>query len=127
MIIVNNYAMRLYDEVERAKIALSSEHFATIALCSENIDVWQGIARSHFEAIIAAETRRIRACLLDTLERSGLAVEDVDAVVRTGGSAQIPRFVDMLGEVFGADKVILSEVFSSMTAGLAIRAAAHSS
>ena len=126
-LVVNNYAMRLYDEVERAKIALSSAHFATIALCGEDIDVWQGIARSQFEAVIAAETRRIQACLLDTLARSGLAVEDVDAVVRTGGSAQIPRFVDMLGQVFGTDKVVLSEVFSGVTAGLAIRATAHSS
>ena len=127
-LVVNNYAMRLYDEVERAKIALSSEHFATIQLsgedgnCDNCIDVWQGIARSQFEAIIAAETRRIRACLLDTLACSGLAVEDVDAVVRTGGSAQIPCFIEMLGRIFDPDKVVLTEIFSGVTAGLAIRA-----
>jgi len=79
------------------------------------------------ETLIAAETRRIWACLLDTLARFGLAVEDVDAVVRTGGSAQIPRFVGMLGQIFGPDKVVVSEVFSGVTAGLAIRATAHSS
>jgi hypothetical protein len=30
LVLVNNYAIRLYDEVERAKIALSSAYFATI-------------------------------------------------------------------------------------------------
>jgi len=53
------------------------------------------------ETLIAAETRRIWACLLDTLARFGLAVEDVDAVVRTGGSAQIPRFGNAGGGVWG--------------------------
>lgn len=122
LILVNNYAIRLYDEVERAKIELSSKHFATIQLTGEDIDVWQPIARTQFEAIIAAETHRIETCLLDTLERSGLDASEIDAVVRTGGSAQIPRFVEMLGRIFGPDKVVLTEIFSGVTAGLAIRA-----
>lgn len=122
LILINNYAIRLYDEVEWAKIALSSEHFATIQLTGEDIDVWQPIARTQFEAIIAAETHRIETCLLDTLERSGLEAREIDAVVRTGGSAQIPRFVELLGRVFGPDKVVLTEIFSGVTAGLAIRA-----
>jgi hypothetical chaperone protein len=122
-LLVNNYAMRLYDEVERAKIALSSAIFDTIQLTGEDIDLWQPITRAQFDSIIAVETRRIQDCLLDTLGRSGLDPEQIDAVVRTGGSAQIPRFVEMLGQVFGSDKVVLSDVFSSVTAGLAIRAA----
>ncbi len=30
----------------------------------------------------------------------------IDAVVRTGGSAQIPCIVDMLGRIFGLEKVV---------------------
>ena len=84
--------------------------------------MWQPITRAQFEALITTETRRIEACLLDTLERSGLTTGEIDAVVRTGGSAQIPCFVEMLGRIFGPDKVVLSEIFSGVTAGLAIRA-----
>jgi hypothetical protein len=47
-------------------------------------------------------------------------------VVRTGGSAQIPRIVEMLHRIFTPEKVVLSDVFSSVTAGLAIRAWAGS-
>ena len=43
-------------------------------------------------------------------------------IVRTGGSAQIPCFIEMMGRFFGPEKVVLSDVFSSVTAGLAIRA-----
>ena len=121
-LLINNYAVRLFDEVERAKIALSSAYFDLIRLTGEDIDVWQPITRSHFESLIAAETRRIEACLANTLERSGLAASEIDAVVRTGGSAQIPCFIEMLGRIFDPEKVVLSEVFGGVTAGLAIRA-----
>jgi len=121
-LVVNNYAARLFDEVEQAKIALSEAHFALIRLTGDDIDVWQPLTRSQFESLIADETRRIEACLLDTLDRSGLSPAEVDTVVRTGGSAQIPCFIDMLGRIFGPEKVVLSEVFSGVTAGLAIRA-----
>ena len=69
-----------------------------------------------------SELYHIEACLLDTLSRSGLETGEIDAVVRTGGSAQIPRFAAMLGRMFGLDKVILSDTFSSVAAGLAVRA-----
>jgi len=121
-LLVNNYAMHMVDEVERAKIALSTAHFATIQLAGEDIDVWQPITRAQFEALIADAAMRIESCLLDTVERSGLAVGEIDAVVRTGGSAQIPCFIEMMGRIFGPEKVMLSSVFSGVTSGLAIRA-----
>jgi hypothetical chaperone protein len=121
-LLVNNYAMRLVDEVERAKIALSASHFATIELTGDDISVWQPITRSQFEALIIDAARRIETCLLDTVERSGLEVGEIDAVVRTGGSAQIPCFIGMMERIFGQEKVVLSSVFSGVTAGLAIRA-----
>jgi len=121
-LLINNYAIRLIDEVERAKIELSTEHFTTIQLAEEDIDVWQPLTRSHFEALITEATRRVEDCLLDTLERSGLEMGEIDAVVRTGGSAQIPRFVEMMERIFGPEKVVLSDVFSGVTSGLAIRA-----
>jgi hypothetical chaperone protein len=121
-LLVNNDAIRMIDQVERAKIVLSTDHFTLIQLTGDDIDVWQPITRSQFEALIAGEVQRVEACLLDTVARSGLAAGEIDAVVRTGGSAQIPRFVDMMGRIFGPDKVVLSDVFNGVTAGLAVRA-----
>ncbi len=121
-LVVNDEGIRLFDEVERTKIALSFARFALIRLTGEEIDIWQALTRSQFEALIARETDRIEECVLGTLERSGLEKSDIDLVVRTGGSAQIPRFIESLGQLFGPEKVILSDLFSGVTAGLAIRA-----
>ena len=122
-LLINNYAVRMFDEVERAKIALSDARFATITLSGEDIAIWQPVTRSQFEAMIARETQRIEKCLLDTLHRSGLRADQIDAVVRTGGSSQIPCFIEMLGRIFDPQKVRLSSVFGGVTAGLAVRAA----
>jgi hypothetical chaperone protein len=121
-LLVNNYVVHLFDAVERCKIALSTEHLGLIRLTGQDIDVWQPISRSQFELLIDAETRLIEKCVMDTLERSGKRPDEIDAVVRTGGSAQIPRFVEMLETIFDPEKVVLADVFNSVTAGLAIQA-----
>jgi molecular chaperone DnaK (HSP70) len=48
--------------------------------------------------------------------------EQIDAVVKTGGSSNIPLFSAMLVQIFEAHKVKASDVFNSVTAGLAIKA-----
>jgi hypothetical chaperone protein len=124
-LLLNNRAAHLIDTVERAKVALSTLRFSLIQLTGQDIDVWQPLTRSQFEALIADAARHIEACLLETLGRSGLKPDNIDRIVRTGGSAQIPYFIGMMGRIFGPDKVVLSDVFSGVTAGLAIRAHMH--
>ena len=121
-LLINNLATRMIDAVESAKIALSSRRFSLIELRDEDIHVWQPVTRSQFEWLIAEAARQIEDCLQDTLARSGLSVADIDTVIRTGGSAQIPLFIDMMSRIFGAEKVVLSDVFSGVTGGLAVRA-----
>ena len=41
-------------------------------------------------------------------------------ILRTGGSASIPLYIDLLETRFGADRVIAQDAFTSITAGLAI-------
>ena len=60
--------------------------------------------------------------LLDTIARSGLEPGEIDAVVKTGGSSNIPLFTEMLTRIFGAEKVKASNSFTSVVAGLAIKA-----
>ena len=68
----------------------------------------------------------VEKVLLDTIEKSGLEIRQIDAVVKTGGSSNIPLFTGMLARLFGAEKVKESNAFSSVVAGLAIKAHATS-
>ena len=121
-LIFDDLAFEFYNRVEAAKIELSGQGSAVIELKGDEIDIWELYTRAQFEADIAAYREQIEKVLMDTVLASGLQPERIDAVVKTGGSSNIPMFSEMLGRIFGPDKLKESNAFSSVTSGLAIRA-----
>ncbi len=125
-LIYNDLAFTFYDRVEASKIALSEQGATVISLDDRNIPLWELYTRSQFEADIEEYRAQVEATLMNTLAASGLELGAIDAVVKTGGSSGIPLFTEMLVRLFGADKVKSSNAFSSVVAGLAIRAGSRS-
>ena len=122
-LIYNDLAFTFYNRVEAGKIALSNEGATVISLEDKDIALWELYARSQFEADIQHYVVDVERILLETIARSGLDIEEIDAVVKTGGSSNIPLFTGMLARLFGAEKVKESNSFSSVVTGLAIKAA----
>ncbi len=116
----SNYGLKMFDIVEEAKRALSDKRGAAITLDGPGFEVHEFVTRGEFEGIIRGETRAIEHHLLETVSRSGLRPDQIDSVIRTGGSALIPVFHEMLGRHFGEAKVRSIDTFSSVTAGLGI-------
>ncbi len=121
-LIFNDLAFNFYNQVETAKIILSSQGTTVLNLAEHGLDLWELYTRLQFELDIQTYARQIEQVILDTVVASGLEPEQIDAVVKTGGSSSIPAFSEMLGRLFDPGKVIASNPFSSVTAGLAIRA-----
>jgi len=121
-LIYSDLAFTFYNRVEAGKIALSSEGATIISLEDKNIALWELYTRHQFESDIYHYLVDVEKVLLDTIAKSGLDIEEIDAVVKTGGSSNIPLFTGMLAKIFGAEKVKESSSFSSVVAGLAIKA-----
>jgi hypothetical chaperone protein len=121
-LVSSNYGLKMFDEVEQSKRQLSEKRGAEIRLDGPGFEVREFITRTEFERIIQSDILAIEAELQRTLAASGLAAAEIDAVIRTGGSAQIPAFYEMLCHHFGADKVRTVDTFSSVTAGLGVYA-----
>lgn len=119
-LVSSNYGLKMFDVVEQAKRTLSEKRGAEIRLEGPGFQVHEFVTRTEFEGIIRGEIRAIEDHLLETVRASGLRPEEIDAVIRTGGSAQIPAFYEMLCRHFGEAKVHSVDVFSSVTAGLGI-------
>lgn len=119
-LVSSNYGLRMFDIVENAKRELSVKRGAEIALEGPGFSVREFVTRGEFEGIIRGETRAIEHHLLETVTQSGLRPEQIDTVIRTGGSALIPAFHEMLGRHFGEAKVRSIDTFSSVTAGLGV-------
>jgi hypothetical chaperone protein len=121
-LIFNDLAFSFYNMVEATKITLSSRGVAVASMKEKDLDIWELYTRRQFEKDIRAHGEQIEQVLMDTVTASGLELDQIDAVVKTGGSSNIPVFSEMLGRIFGTDKVKASDVFNSVTAGLAIKA-----
>ena len=119
-LIFNFYGFALFEAVEASKRRLSESPFDAVRFVGTDIDIWHMLTRSQFENFAMTEWRKIRQAITETVERSGLAPEQIDAVVRTGGSSSIPFGLTMLGEMFGPDKIVEEDLFTGVTAGLAL-------
>jgi len=108
--------------VEAGKISLSNEGATVISLEDKDIALWELYTRHQFESDIQHYLVDVEKVLLDTIAKSGLEPGAIDAVVKTGGSSSIPLFTGMLARIFGKQKVKESNSFSSVVAGLAIKA-----
>jgi molecular chaperone DnaK (HSP70) len=108
--------------VEAGKIALSNDGATVISLEDKDIALWELYTRSQFETDIYSYLVDVEKVLLDTIAKSGLEPGEIDAVVKTGGSSSIPLFTDMLIRIFGKHKVKETNAFTSVVAGLAIKA-----
>jgi hypothetical chaperone protein len=121
-LIFNDLAFQFYNKVESAKIELSGQGSTVVAMEGEDIHLWELVTRLQFEQDIRTYRSLVEKCLLDTLNRSGLEVEEIDSVIRTGGSSNVPCFIAMLDRIFGPAKVKATSIFSSVVSGLAISA-----
>ena len=117
-----NYGLVLYETVEQAKRLLSSERETVIGMDMSDIHFAHSLPRYEFERLIGPETRAIGACVDRALTAAGLVPDEIDVVLRTGGSSRIPRFVTLLADRFGAEKLREQDPFTSVGAGLAIAA-----
>ena len=117
-----NYGLPLYRTVEQAKRRLSSEEQATIAMHAGEINFEHTLSRIEFERLIGPDARAIAACVDRALKAAALEPGQIDVVLRTGGSSRIPRFVRLLAERFGPERIQAIDAFTSVGAGLAVAA-----
>lgn len=119
-LVSSNYGQQMFDIVEQAKRELSDKRGAPIHLEGPGFKVIEFVTRTEFERIIQQEILAIDRHIEETVAASGLEAAAIDAVIRTGGSSQIPVFDEMLRRKFGDEKVRVIDTFSSVTAGLGV-------
>lgn len=120
--IFRGYAFDLYERIEQCKVSLSTDRFGIVSFDEEALSIWQPLTRRQFESYIASDRRRIHETTVQTLADAGLEPGQIDYVIRTGGSSSIPYFIDMLSGMFGQEKIVESDLFTSVASGLAVRA-----
>ncbi|MGI8586684.1 MAG: Hsp70 family protein [Chloroflexia bacterium] len=119
-LIAHDLALPLYEEIERAKIDLSSKEETSLRMFNRDIAINERITRAEFERLITNELVGIGTCVDRAVAASGLSPDQIDVVLRTGGSSSIPAFVRLLESRFGAEKIRKQDLFTGIAAGLGI-------
>jgi hypothetical chaperone protein len=121
-LVAENYGLTLYAAVEQAKVQLSSALAADVRIAVPGIDVHERITRREIERLIGPDVRAVAECVDRALRAAGVTPQQVDVVLRTGGSSRVPAFVRMLEQRFGAARLREMDVFTGVASGLAIAA-----
>lgn len=124
-ILYGGFAYQFYKAVEEAKIALSSRQKTSIEFHRSGIDLSIPVSRREFESMIGPHLDRTIELVGVALRRARLTERDVEFVLRTGGSSDIPAFVDRLGALFGSSRVLKRPVYTTVVHGLAAHARAR--
>lgn len=122
-IVTKNYGFQLFEAIERGKRALSDLEETVITLApNDSFDLRIPTTRREFQRIIVQEVAKVQKGLNAVLADSSIEAAAIDTVVTTGGSSLIPIFQTILTNKFPNAKLVQSDTFGSVTAGLALRA-----
>ena len=119
-ILYGGHGYNFFRTVEGAKIDLSSHNKAAVRFVRPHVDVNESIARSEFTKLIGPDLDRIDGTIDKALADAGVTPGEVKAVVRTGGSSQIPAFVSRVNDRFGPGKVEERDALATVALGLGL-------
>ena len=116
-LIKHNYSYLVVQALKELKAELSATHEAYLDI--PELDIELVVSRDQFEAIIAEVLRDFEQAVQQMLFKCQMSTEQIQLVVRTGGSSLIPAVREILDTLFPG-KVVEHDPFTSVAAGLAI-------
>jgi hypothetical chaperone protein len=112
----------LFDEIEKTKIRLGASHKSNFKYVYPGIDIDQEISSTAWQQSITPTIDEIMDAMREVFSQSGLEFKDVDQVCLTGGTSQLSKIRDDLGNLFGAEKLVEYNIYQSVVNGLALYA-----
>jgi hypothetical chaperone protein len=122
-LVEKNYGVAFFQAVEGAKVRLSDHVEAEVRLVNADLRLQHTLTRATFEATVAPQVRAARECVGLAVSAAGLAPDEIDLVLTTGGSSRIPAFRRMLSDVLPRARLQESDLFTSVASGLAVSGA----
>jgi hypothetical chaperone protein len=119
-LIEKNYGVAFFQAVEGAKVSLSDQLEAEVRLVNADLRLHHPLMRVAFETAVAPQIHAARGCVELAVSAAGLAPDEIDLALTTGGSSRIPAFRRMLSEALPRARLQESDLFTSIASGLAV-------
>ena len=115
-LIEHHYGFELFRAIDAAKKRLSVEERATVTF--KPLDLLEKISVREFEKSIHDVAQGIEQSIRECLAAAAVTATDVQRVLLTGGTSQVPLLSRTVTEIFGAEKIHRLDYFNSVAAGL---------
>jgi hypothetical chaperone protein len=112
-----NYSYNIFRAIRQAKAELSSLEATVVDIPELNLRV--PFTRVHFNAMLRDALTSLDELIAHVVHDAGIALADIDVVIRTGGSSQIVAVKELLEARFPG-KVTEHDPFTSVAGGLAV-------
>jgi hypothetical chaperone protein len=116
-LIQQNYSYQVFEAIKEFKAQLSVDESALLDI--PEIDIQVVVERWEFETMISDLLFEFEQGITTVLKKANCRSDDIDLVLRTGGSSLIPAVKEILDNQFRG-KVVEHDPFTSVAAGLAI-------
>ena len=122
-LIEEDLGYQLHQAVQQVKFELSRSHSAEFRFRDGSMDLCIPVTRSDFELWIEGDLQAIEDAVDKLIKASGIDPREVDRVFLTGGSSFVPAVRRIFETRFGKDRIRSGNEFTSVSHGLALRAA----
>jgi hypothetical chaperone protein len=115
-LIRHHYGFELFQAIDSAKKNLSFETSAFVKY--RPLDLNEAVTIDEFENLAGPVAAKIEEAIAESLTLASVKPENISRVLLTGGTSQIPLLSEMVTRIFGAEKIIRPDYFSSVATGL---------
>lgn len=115
-LIKNHYGFELFGAIDSAKQRLSEIDLTAIKF--RQLGLAEEITVKEFEVIISETVKQIESSILECLKSASIKSADINRVLLTGGSSQVPILNESVINIFGEEKILRPGFFSSVATGL---------
>lgn len=115
-LVKHHYGFELFRAIDAAKRELSEAEEAEIRF--RPLGLAEAIALEEFENAITGTADAIESTIMECLTAASVNAVDIDRVILTGGSSQVPMLDSVVRKIFGGEKILRPDFFASVATGL---------
>lgn len=119
-LVTQNIGFDLFRHIEGTKKALTGSLMARLDYEYGDVAIHERILRRAFEEMIEAELAHVGRETRQVVADAGMRLDQIDVVLRTGGTSLVPAFVEQLESFFGHDRIREMDPLTSVVGGMAV-------
>jgi len=121
-LVTEEHGFPIFQKIEKTKKDLTENNTAQFVYDLGASKINKHLTRYEFEQMLTSHSDKIFQTLDEALTQAGIRCDEVNRVIRVGGSSRIPYIHKQLCSRFGEEIILMQDELKNVVAGLSIEA-----